>query len=501
MGLKNTSTSGVDGMSSQMIKNTFSVVGSTMLRLVNDSLVNCIVPDSWKISVVYPIHKGGALDTPSQFRPISVVPLLSKVTERIVQKQLYSYFSSNDLFSPAQHAYRRNHSTETALLTVSDYALSAMNRGEIVLVAMLDCSKCFDTIDHDTLLSILKLYGVDTRWFQSYLSGHFQLVQVTRDDRACRSQLARISTGIYQGTALGPLLFSIFSNDMHMHFDCSVRVIQYADDSQLLVSGKKSELPQIIERLEMALATANDWFSSRKMKINASKTQLIAFGTVQQLRDVPPIQVKFGGEVIKETNKVRNLGLIMDRHLTFRPHVEQVVGICTGILLGLSAARHWLPQEVLIVLVDSLVLSRIRYCISVFGNASRETQNKIQKLINFSARVVTGRKRREHISDAVRSLGWLRSPSLYQYGILTRFKTVITTGEPSSLADSIAVQEHTYNTRQTNHYRPVSVRSEVGKRMFGFSAPSLYNSLPQDVRGTAVGCFRKALKEHLLNGV
>ena len=205
--------------------------------------------------------------------------------------------------------------------------------------------------------------------------------------------------------------------------------------------------------------------------------------------------------MIKETNKVRNLGLIMDRHLTFRPHVEQVVGICTGILLGLSAARHWLPQEVLIVLVDSLVLSRIRYCISVFGNASRETQNKIQKLINFSARVVTGRKRREHISDAVRSLGWLRSPSLYQYGILTRFKTVITTGEPSSLADSIAVQEHTYNTRQTNHYRPVSVRSEVGKRMFGFSAPSLYNSLPQDVRGTAVGCFKKALKEHLLNGV
>ena len=277
MRLKNTSTSGCDGMSSAMIKNTFSVIGNTMLRLVNGSLVKCTVPDSWKVSVVYPIHKGGALDTPSQFRPISDVPLLSKVTQRIVQEQLYMYFSANDLFSPAQRAYRRNHSTETALLTVSDYALSAMNRGEIVLVAMLDCSKCFDTIDHETFLAILKLYGVDIRWFQSYLSGHFQRVQVTKDGKVHKSSLASISTGIYQGTTLGPLLFSIFSNDMHMHFDSSVRVIQYADDSQLLVSGKKCQLPQIIGRLEAALATAMDWFSSRKMKINAAKTQLIAF--------------------------------------------------------------------------------------------------------------------------------------------------------------------------------------------------------------------------------
>ena len=324
MGLRNTNTCGVDGMSSRMIKNTFNVIGHIILKLVNTSLAHGTVPDSWKISLVYPIHKGGALNNPAHFRPISVVPLLSKITERIVQEQLYTYFSDHSLFSPTQHAYRRNHSTQTALLTVSDYILSAMNRREIVLIVMLDCSKCFDTIDHETLLSVLAVYGIDTKWFRSYLSGHFQRVQVHSEGKTYTSKLARNPIGIYQGTALGPLLFSIFSNDMHMHIDPSVTLIQYADDSQMAVSGKKEELPQLISRLEATLATAKEWFSSRKMKINASKTQLVTFGTKQLLQDVPPIRISFDGEIITETGKVRNLGLTMDRHMTFRPHLDQI---------------------------------------------------------------------------------------------------------------------------------------------------------------------------------
>ena len=205
--------------------------------------------------------------------------------------------------------------------------------------------------------------------------------------------------------------------------------------------------------------------------------------------------------MITETNKVRNLGVTMDRHLTFRPHVDQVVRSCTVILLGLSAARHWLPQEVLVTLVNSLVLSRIRYCFSVFGNSSRETQNKVQKLINFSARVIAGRRRREHISDAVRSLGWLRASSLYQYSVLTRFREVITSGEPLSLAENVTVQGHKYDTRHANRYRPVSVRTEVGKRMFVFSAPTMYNDLPRDVCTASDGTFRGALMKHLLQDV
>ena len=206
---------------------------------------------------------------------------------------------------------------------------------------------------------------------------------------------------------------AFFSNDMFMH--PSVMLIQYADDSALAVCGEKEELSQLINQLEIALATAKEWFFSRKMKINTAKTQLATFGTKQLLQGIPPIRIKVDGEMITESYKVGNLDITMDRHMTFRPHLDQITGCCTRILLGLTATRHWLPREVMVLLFNSLVMSRLRYCPAVYGNASVEIRDRIQELINFSARTVTGLSKRDHVSEVVRSLQWMRAPSLYQY--------------------------------------------------------------------------------------
>ena len=147
-----------------------------------------------------------------------------------------------------------------------------MNRGDVVLLTMIDLSKCVDTIDHATLLDVLELYGIDTNWFANYLSGHSQRVQVkTNDGKTLLSRPASNPTGIYQGTALGPLLFSIFSNDMYLHVKDRVKIVQYADDTQLMISGRKSEMFSLIESLEKALESVGHWFASRKMKVNAEK--------------------------------------------------------------------------------------------------------------------------------------------------------------------------------------------------------------------------------------
>ena len=178
----------------------------------------------------------------------------------------------------------------------------------------------------------------------------------------------------------------------------------------------------------------------------------------------------------------------MDRHMTFRPHLDKNTGCCTGILLGLTAARHWLPREVMVMLVNSLVMSRLRYCLSVYGNASAEIRDRIQKLVNFSARTITSLSKRDHVSDAVHSLQWLRDTSLYQYSVITAFRSVITKDEPLSLAASISVHGHGHNTRSAGQFRPVHVRTELGKRLFAFSGPTLYIALPQAVReGSASG--------------
>ena len=140
-----------------------------------------------------------------------MVPGISKIVERIVHQQLSEYFENHELWSSTQHGYRRLHSTETALAVLSDFILSAMDNSEVVLVILCDLSKGFDVVNHELLLSKLRLYNVDTAWFESYLANHTQQVQYRSTNRQLiRSKSLPITMGIFQGTALGPIMFSIF---------------------------------------------------------------------------------------------------------------------------------------------------------------------------------------------------------------------------------------------------------------------------------------------------
>ena len=170
--------------------------------------------------------------------------------------------ASNHLFSQSQHGFRSNHSTETALLTVSDHILSATDRQDITLLCLLDLSKCFDVIDHAKLLSKLQTYSIDPTWFSSYLHGHTQSV-CTADERGNRhlSRSLPNPIGVFQGSSLGPLLFQIFANDLALYAP-QAHVVQYADDTQVLVSGKKDSLPQLIATMEQALSSLGAWFHS-----------------------------------------------------------------------------------------------------------------------------------------------------------------------------------------------------------------------------------------------
>ena len=140
---------------------------------VNSSIVSHTVPDSWKLAIIHPILKASKSETFNNFRPISILPAIAKITERVVSERLNSYFTAHHLFSPNQHGFRTNHSTDTALLTLTDNVFRCMDQREITLLCLLDCSRCFDCIPHGVLLRKLELFGIDTRWFKSYLMNHF----------------------------------------------------------------------------------------------------------------------------------------------------------------------------------------------------------------------------------------------------------------------------------------------------------------------------------------
>ena len=160
-GMNGSTARGEDGVCIRMVRMSLDAIGTVLLHLVNSSISLSDVPQSWKHSLVHPIHKTGDPSNPSNFRPISIVPVVSNIVERAVHQQLYNYLDQNHLLSSTQHGFRPRHSTETALISISDHILSANDRGETSLLCLLDLSKCFDVIDHAKLLTKLQLYGID----------------------------------------------------------------------------------------------------------------------------------------------------------------------------------------------------------------------------------------------------------------------------------------------------------------------------------------------------
>lgn len=500
--MSNSKSCGDDGLPLIVIKRCLPVLAPVILCIINTSLVTGIVPDSWKMSLVKPIYKSsGPLNDPANFRPISIVPGIAKIAERIVHEQLYYFFETRHLFADSQHGFRRHHSTQTALTSVSDTLLRAMDSGEIAMLVLLDLSKCFDVVNHEKLLQKLLLHGVDTHWFEDYLRNHRQKVSFNCKHRGQLTSQSRTNPiGVYQGSALGPLLYSIFSNDVSLHVERDVHITQYADDTQIVVSGRKANMGEVIRRVERAVSTMYQWFGQHAMKLNAGKTQLVVVGTQQMLRHLPPVSIRVGGTVIEESSAVRNLGVIFDRSLTFSAHIANMKARCNGLLVALAHVRHSLPSELINTVVEGLVISIVRYCISVYGSANQTNMKQVQSILNFCAKIMTNRRKFDHISDVVSQNPVLNVRQLAHYHNVTAMHNIITTGQPASLARSIAQNAETTgrNTRQANDIRLPPVRQNSGKRQLLYRAAADYNTLSPRVRALNRKRFAAAVKRDYL---
>ena len=323
-------------------------------------------------------------------------------------------------------------------------------------------------IDHAKLLSKLHAYSIDPTWFSSYLTGHTQSV-CTTDGRG-NHHLSRPlpnPIGVFQGSSLGPLLFQIFSNDLSL-FAPQAHVVQYADDTQVLVSGKKNSLPQLIATMEQALSSLDAWFHSHGLKVNTGKTELIVCGSRQNCRGLVPTTIRFREDTVRESPTVRNLGVHFDKYLSWDSHVSALVKKCNGILIGLSHVRHQIPSSLLPTIVDALVLSHVRYCLTVFGNGSENNIQRLQKVLNFCLRAVSGRRKYDHISDVREELGWLTARQLYELQSLSLLHKISRTRESQALASQLSVNSElrSRSTRQDTDLALPHVRTNAGKRRF-----------------------------------
>ena len=218
--------SGIDGVTIGMLRMTFPVVGPHLLSVVNASLVSGKLPAEWKVASVIPLHKSGPVDDPTNYRPLSLLSTVAKITESVVCVQLMTYLLQHDILTDAQHGFRPGRSTESAMLDAVGFLMEGLDSGLIGCLTTADISKAFDSVQHPRLLEKLGWYGIDTHWFKDWMSDRCQMVRGGRDVRP-------VTHGVIHGSLLGPTLFLIFTNDLPSYID--TKIVMYADDVQLFI--------------------------------------------------------------------------------------------------------------------------------------------------------------------------------------------------------------------------------------------------------------------------
>ena len=376
-----------DGISSKFLKSIRDELAQPLTFIVNQTLESGIFPDKLKVARVRALFKKGDKSDVNNYRPISILPTLSKVFERIILKQMTEYFIENDLLFHGQYGFREKHSTELAAIELVDRISTAMDSGSIPFNIYIDLSKAFDCLNHSILLSKLNHYGVRgsaLNLIRSYLQNRKQFVR----NNDMESPLADLTTGIPQGSILGPFLFLIFMNDFHRSSNL-FRMINYADDTTLIstVSAFHSDLPG--RSIDDELRKISSWLTANKMCLNIGKTKIMFFHS--KSKQFHPPAVSLNGITIESVDEFNYLGIIINKHLSWQPHVNSVCSKLSKICGILAKLKRLVPRNILITIYNSLMACHICYGILVWGkHAGRilKTQKRAVRIIcdvNFNA--------------------------------------------------------------------------------------------------------------------
>ena len=300
---------GFDGISTILLKQCKKAIIKPLQIIINQALTTGIFPDKLKIAKVQPIYKNEEQTLIKNYRPISLLPSISKVFEKIIFNQLYSFLQKQNIIYKSQYGFRREHSTEFAALELIDRVNTEMDNNEIPFNIYLDLSKAFDTLDHTILLDKLHYYGVRNTpldLFKNYLTNRKQYVEID----SVKSKMGEIQTGVPQGSILGPLLFIIYINDIKTSTEL-FNVITYADDTTLMSTlgsfNSNQNQNSLGQNINEELNKISGWLKVNKLSLNAKKSKFMIFKRVN--KTVKPLSLKIENTNIERVTNFNFLGL------------------------------------------------------------------------------------------------------------------------------------------------------------------------------------------------
>ena len=412
----------------------------------------------------------------------------------------------HSLLSPNQSSYRPAHSTETALLKVTNDILTALDRGDITFLTLLDLSAAFDTIDHTLLFQILShrygITGTALRWFQSYLTHRTQSVNIQN----VTSSPASLIFGVPQGSVLGPILFIMYTQPLHsLILTHSVLDQSFADDTQIYTSCKPRQATETIQNLQSCISDIKDWMTDHRLKLNDDKTEALLFHTSHSFTTLPkPTSLQICSSTIPFSQSARNLGFILSDRMTVDSHISHICNSAYASLRQISSIRHNLTIQATKTLICSLVLSRLDYCNSLLIGAPKEQIKRLQKVQNTAARLTLKIRKYDHITPALKQLHWLPIEARIIYKVCLHCHNFIHNDPPAYFSELLSIYTPSRSLRSSqDHFTLVVPRVRTvtyGERAFSSAAPRHWNDLPYDLRQQqSTQAFKRALKTHLFN--
>ena len=471
---------GLDRISAKLLRVCPDLIAESLCAIFNRSINTGIFPTDWKCSKVIPLFKKGERRDLNNYRPISIIPVVAKVFERIIYNQVYAFLVDKNLLTSSQSGFRSLHSTVTALLEATNCWAYNIDSGNVNSVIFLDLKKAFDTVDHKVLLSKLHAYGIRGaagNWFESYLSGRIQQCSVNGHLSNSRSLIC----GIPQGTILGPLLFLVYINDLP---NCLAHAEprMYADDTHLTFAS--NNMKDIEFYLNQDLANVNQWLIANKLTLNQSKTEFMLIGSRQRLRTFQSApNLTINGTPIKQVSQAKSLGVYVDENLSWTTHINEITKKIASGIGALKRLRPFVPVNTLMTIFNSLVQPHFNYCCEVWDSCCNTLAVKLQKLQNRAARVLTFSGYDASADPLIEILGWQKLESQRSFHKAVMVYKSLNGLAPEYMRSMFIYRDTVYSLRDAEGKLNIpKPRTNYLKNSFSYTGAVLWNSLPAGLR-------------------